>query len=81
VAKADQRQTDYEIVFGSNEGKRVLHDIIANSFVLDTTFDENTTSLAFNEGMRNGALRILTMLHYKPNDFLTIPEGVEENEY
>lgn len=81
MKKAEQRNSDYEIVFGSDEGKRVLNDIVASSFVLDTTFDEKPSSLAFNEGMRNGALRILSVLHYKPSDFLALPEGVERDEY
>jgi len=58
-----------------------LRDIVANSFVLDTTFDPDPHATVFNEGMRNTALRILSILHYKPVDFLSLPKGVESNEY
>tara|TARA_R100000315_G_scaffold41722_1_gene18175 strand:- start:1814 stop:2065 length:252 start_codon:yes stop_codon:yes gene_type:complete len=80
-SKLEQRRTEYEIVFGTDEGQRVLRDIVANSFVLDTTFDPDPHATVFNEGMRNTALRILSILHYKPVDFLSLPKGVESNEY
>tara|TARA_Y100001938_G_C8008936_1_gene388915 strand:- start:509 stop:760 length:252 start_codon:yes stop_codon:yes gene_type:complete len=79
--KLEQRRTEYEIVFGTEEGQRVLRDIVANSFVLDTTFDPDPHATVYNEGMRNTALRILSILHYKPIDFLSLPSGVENNEY
>jgi hypothetical protein len=68
-------------VFGTEEGKRVLRDLVSHSFALDSTFDPDPHTTAFNEGMRNGILRILSILHYKPQDFLKLPTGVETNEY
>ena len=76
-----KRLVGAEIVFGTDEGQRVLRDIVANSFVLDTTFDPDPHATVFNEGMRNTALRILSILHYKPVDFFNLPQGVESNEY
>tara|TARA_R110000823_G_scaffold303799_1_gene425266 strand:- start:971 stop:1216 length:246 start_codon:yes stop_codon:yes gene_type:complete len=76
-ANLKQRKEDYQIVFGTAEGKRVLNDIVAHSFVLDTTFVNDPYASAFNEGMRNGALRIMSMLHYSPDAFLTLPQEIE----
>jgi hypothetical protein len=78
--KTDQKVRDYKIAFGTPEGERVLHDIVANCFVLQSTLAETPEATAFNEGMRNSALRILSVLHYQPQDFLRLPEKVENDE-
>jgi len=78
--KAKQRARDYKIAFGTAEGDRVLADIVANSFLLTSTLSADPYETAFNEGMRNAALRILSVLHYKPEDFMQLPEKVETNE-
>jgi|TARA_R110000744_G_scaffold120327_2_gene224213 hypothetical protein len=76
--KLQDRRDDYRIVFGTDEGKRVLNDIVAHSFVLGTTFENDPYASAFNEGIRNGALRILSLLHYEPKDFMALPKEIEQ---
>jgi|DEB0MinimDraft_3_1074331.scaffolds.fasta_scaffold00081_8 hypothetical protein len=77
--KLAQRTRDYKIAFSTDEGRRVLNDIVTSCFVLDSTIGASPQETAFNEGMRNAALRIMSMLHYSPEDFITLPERVEEN--
>lgn len=74
-----QRARDYGIAFGSDEGQRVLNDIVANCFVLDSTIGSTPQETAFNEGMRNAALRVLSILHYAPEDFINLPQKVQDN--
>jgi hypothetical protein len=73
-----QLKTDYEITFGTTEGRRVLHDILKNTHVLEPTFAQDSYRTAFNEGARNEALRILTILQYKPKDFVRIAQEVHD---
>jgi hypothetical protein len=78
--RAKQRARDYKIAFGTEEGQRVLSDLVASSFTLSSTLSPDPYETAFNEGMRNATLRILAMLHYKPEDFMQLPEKVETDE-
>jgi hypothetical protein len=77
--KIAQRARDYKIAFGTDEGQRVLNDIVVSCHVLDTTLGSSPQETAFNEGMRNAALRIMSILHYSPEDFIKLPEKVEDN--
>jgi hypothetical protein len=79
VDKKLQTKTDYEITFGTAEGKRVLDDILKNTHVLEPTFSADPYITAFNEGARNEALRILTILQYKPQDFVQIVAQEEQD--
>tara|TARA_R110000765_G_scaffold418383_1_gene521817 strand:+ start:146 stop:406 length:261 start_codon:yes stop_codon:yes gene_type:complete len=75
VTKKDrdlQLMRDYAIVFDSPEGTRVLHDIMLNNFILEPSFDDNPYKMAFNEGGKNAALRILSLLKYKPDDYVRL---------
>ena len=72
VKQAKQLKRDYEITFSSPEGKRVLHDLAINGHVLETSYNLEPTLMAYNEGARNFVLRILTILKYKPEDFITL---------
>ncbi len=62
------RLGDYRVVFGSAEGKRVLHDLIARHYVLGTTFHQEPTIVAFNEGQRDVVLHILRYMQMTPKD-------------
>ena len=72
-----QLKTDYEIVFGSAEGKRVLNDIIRNTHILEPVFDVDPNRTSFNEGARNEGLRILTILNYKPVDLIQTVKDIQ----
>ena len=76
--------SDYKTVFSSEEGKRVLWDIIRNNYVLDSTFcvtNEHETIL--REGHRNAVLRIMSILQTDERKLLAqIEEGFNyDREY
>ena len=64
--KLAQLKKDYKIVFGSDEGKRVLEDISIRCHESSTTFSkDNSHETAFLEGQRSIALFIKAMLKSK----------------
>lgn len=71
---AKQLIQDYGIVFGSEEGQRVLHDIMKNTFILSPMTDPDRQESARNEG-----LRILTILNYGPDDFVTSAQEIKDH--
>ncbi len=76
--KVKQLKNDYSIIFNSPEGRRVLHDLLKNTHILEPTFNTDPLQMAFNEGARNEALRILSILQFKPEDFVQIAQEVND---
>ena len=76
--RVKQLKADYSIVFNLPEGRRVLRDILKNAHVLEPTFNSDPYTTAFNEGARNEALRILSILQFKPEDFVQIAQEVQD---
>ena len=77
LSKIKRIKNDYSIVFNSPEGRRVLHDILKNTHVLQPTFSVDSMQMAFNEGARNEALRILSILQFKPEDFVHTAQEIQ----
>ena len=64
--KIKRLKEDYKIVFGSEEGKRVLDDIAIRCHESSTTFSkDNSHETAFLEGQRSIHLFIKAMLKSK----------------
>lgn len=66
----EQRQRDYRFVFGSEEGERVLKDLMERCFCFGSAAvkgDPHATY--FNEGMRAVILKILQMLETNPEQY------------
>tara|TARA_Y100000004_G_scaffold93995_1_gene105269 strand:- start:52 stop:276 length:225 start_codon:yes stop_codon:yes gene_type:complete len=64
--KIKQLQKDYKIVFGSDEGQRVLDDISKRCHESSTTFSkDNSHETAFLEGQRSVILFIKAILNTK----------------
>jgi hypothetical protein len=64
--KIEQLRKDYKIVFGSDEGKRVLEDISIRCHERTTTFNkDNSHETAFLEGQRSMLLFLKAMLKSK----------------
>jgi len=64
--RVEQLRKDYKIVFGSDEGKRVLNDISIRCHESSTTFSkDNSHETAFLEGQRSISLFIKAMLKSK----------------
>ena len=72
---------DFRLVFGTEEGKRVLSHICRECGVLRPSFvpGEALENAAFNEGMRNVALMILTALDETPERFLALSKEILNN--
>jgi hypothetical protein len=72
---------DFQFVFSSEEGKRVLSHICRECGVLRPSFipGEALENTAFNEGMRNVALMILTALEETPERFLELSQEIMDN--
>ena len=62
------RLADYRAAFGSGEGQRVLHDLIARHFVLGPTFAADGITMAYREGQRDVVLHILRYMQMTPAD-------------
>ena len=56
----------------------MLYDILKNTHVLEPTFNGDPYYTAFNEGARNEALRILSILQFKPEDFVQIAQEIQD---
>ena len=74
-------KVDYRLVFGTNEGKRVLSHICRECGVLQPSYvhGQRPEDAIFNEGMRNAALMILTALDETPERFLELTQEIESN--
>lgn len=57
-----QLQLDYQRLFGTENGKRVLADLESKCFGNKVTFDKDDRIHAFQEGMRAVLLHLKTML-------------------
>ncbi len=75
----NQLRHDYDFVFGTHEGERVLRDIIRSCNVLTPAVDVETNNVIYREGERGVALRILKILNVGPEELQTIVE--EESEH
>lgn len=69
---------DYQLVFGTEAGKLVLHDLMLNNHLLSPTMDKCPYETAFNEGKRNAILRIMTILKQDPSELMKFLEEREE---
>ena len=59
---AEQLRKDYQSVFNSEEGQRVLEDLRKTCFYYTPTLDQMPHVMAYNEGQRNVMLHIETKL-------------------
>ena len=74
--------SDYQEAFGTEPGKRVLHDMIKTHYVMGSTFDINPSEMCLREGERNVVLRILHNLGVDVETLLKhIADAQLEGEY
>ncbi len=60
--RAEQLRKDYQSVFNSEEGQRVLEDLKQTCFYYSPTIDAMPHVMAYNEGQRNVMMHIETKL-------------------
>ena len=80
--KLDQ-VASYQVVFNSEEGKKVLYDMMKVHHVFGSTFSKDPYETALKEGERNTVLRILSILQIDSQKLLDdINKGIEQdNQY
>ncbi len=71
LAKMEAIRSDYERVFGTPEGKRVLDDLKVSAFFTATSYNSDTHLMAYNEGARTLVLHIENMSTPKPKEPVT----------
>jgi hypothetical protein len=57
---------DYQAAFGSPAGQKVLHNLMENHGMLRSTWDSDTSKMAYLEGQRYVILRILGIIKTNP---------------
>ena len=62
IEVAEQVRKDYQTVFNSEAGQRVLEDLKKVCFYYDTTLDVLPHVMAYREGTRNAIINIETKL-------------------
>lgn len=80
--KMDQ-VASYQSVFNSEDGKKVLYDMMKVHHIFGSTFSKDPYESALKEGERNAVLRILSILQIDPQKLLEdINKGIEQdNQY
>ncbi len=58
-------ELDYQNVFRSESGGRVLRDLMLENFIWRSTFNESATMMALSEGRREVVLEIMEMVRKK----------------
>lgn len=77
-----QRRRDYEQIFESEAGKRILADMVRYAHILHPTYVKGDShQTAFREGERNMVLRILSIIGQKPEQFIENVNDVKEYKY
>lgn len=77
--KLDQ-VANYQFVFNSEEGKKVLYDMMKTHYVIGSTFSKDPYEMALKEGERNTVLRVLSILKIDPQKLLEdINKGIEQD--
>ena len=53
---------DYKRVFGTEQGKRIMQELIQAHYIMQPVMNKDPLVMAFKEGQRNVVLRILNIL-------------------
>ena len=71
----------YRSLFNSDDGKRVLHDMMHHWGVLGDVFDPDPRVHAYNEGARSVVMRILRTINTDPEQLEKAMKGQLEEDY
>lgn len=78
----DKIDGDYQTVFGSEHGERVLRDLMTNSYFWDSTAEvkmQEPHVTILNEGKRSLILYILGRLRRKTQPVQKVVEGLDQS--
>jgi hypothetical protein len=74
-----QLHIDYKQVFGTEQGQRVLEDILAYCHVLEPlTGSIETNAVLIREGRRDAGMTILQKLNWNEKNFIETAEGAKQ---
>ncbi len=59
---------DYQDVFKTHAGQRVLQDLMHTHWIMSSTYTNDTTQMYIREGERNVVLRVLSILKVNMNE-------------
>lgn len=79
IRRQEAKIQDYKKLFGSDRGKRVLHDMMLANYVLNPTWSASTTphEMAMREGARSVIIKILTIMEVDPTKLRELARGTE----
>lgn len=80
LAKIEQMKMDYAGTFGTEAGKRVLEDILANCHVLEPEPDNITENIVARAHRRDVAHHIMFRLGYGPAEFPKVIQEISDND-
>jgi hypothetical protein len=73
------RALNYQAVFKTSDGQKVLWDLMKNHHMISPTFSKDTHEMALKEGERNVVLRIMQILKINVDSLAKkIEEGLKE---
>jgi hypothetical protein len=76
--RSQQLRIDYQQVFNTDSGKRVLEDILSYCHVLEPLLGSiDTNSIIIREARRDVAITILQKLNWNEKDFMEMIGGQE----
>lgn len=80
--KLDQ-VASYQSIFSTEDGKKVLYDLMKVHNVMGSTFSNNSNEMILKEGERNVVLRIMHILKIDPSKLIEeIEKGIShDNQY
>lgn len=84
IFKREKKITDtmiaYRSLFDSEDGKKVLYDLIKTCHVLTSTFDGDPNEMMYREGERSVVLRILKTINTDPQQIMKLMEEGNQME-
>ena len=78
-----QKVRDYQTVFGSDKGKRILWDLMRTCGFASDGFDKDPYQMAYNSGAKSMITRILNVLEMEEsslNEMIKENRKADENE-
>jgi hypothetical protein len=80
------QDSDYKVTFSSVAGEKVLHDLVSQFWLLDSTIATDTNHICFREGQRSVVLHLLNVLEQSTSSLRKmlnkrLKESYEDSNY
>lgn len=70
----------YKRLFDSDDGEKVIKDLMRSCHMITTTFDPNPQQQAYNEGARSVVLRIINTINLSEDKLASFMKQMEEQD-